>query len=82
MQMGFVGTDLYVCIVGTSHYVDGFCWFLCVCIHSPYLGPYQRLAQPDIVSGPARYLVYCQFNSQTCDAVVEIETDAVSYIAD
>ena len=36
-------------IVGSGHYADGFCWLLCVCILSPYLGPYQRLAQPDIL---------------------------------
>ena len=39
----------YVHIVATGHYADGYCWFLCVCIHFPYLGPYQRLAQPDIL---------------------------------
>ena len=38
-----------VYIVGTGHYVDGFCWFLCICILSMYLGPYQRLARPDIL---------------------------------
>ena len=36
-------------IVGTGHYADRFCWFLCVCILFPYIGPYQRLAQPDIL---------------------------------
>ena len=43
-------TGIYVHIVGTGHYADGFCWFLCVCILSPYLGPYQRLARPDILA--------------------------------
>ena len=37
-------------IVGSGQYADRFCWFLCVCILSPYLGPYQRLARPDMLS--------------------------------
>ena len=27
-------------IVGTGHSVDGFCWFQCICILPPYLGPF------------------------------------------
>ena len=57
---------------------DVFCWFLYVCIFSPYLGPYQRLARPDIP--PLLTIWYWQFNSQTCDAVVEIGTNAVLYM--
>ena len=48
-------------IVGTDHYSDGFCWFLCVCILSPSLGPYQRLAQPNIL--PLLTIWHWQFNS-------------------
>ena len=59
MRMGCPG--MYVRIVGTGHYPDRFCWFLCVCIISPYLGPYQRLARPDIL--PLLTIWYCQFNS-------------------
>ena len=50
MWTGFSG--IYVHIVGTGHYMDYmdmFCWFLCVCILSPYLGPYQMLVRPDIL---------------------------------
>ena len=47
MQTGFAG--IYIHIVGTVHYADVFCWFLCVCILSPYVGPYQRLARPGIL---------------------------------
>ena len=61
MLTGFAG--MYVRIVGSGYYTDRFCWFLCVCILSPYLGPYllcvcilspcsgpyQRLARPDIL---------------------------------
>ena len=52
---------IYVHIVGTGHYADGFCWFLCVCILSPYLGPYQWLAQSDILH--MLTICYWQFDS-------------------
>ena len=64
-------------IVATGHYSDRFCWLLCVCILFPFLGPYQRLAQPDIL--PLLTISYWQFNSLTCDAVIEIGTNAVLY---
>ena len=59
MRTYFVG--IHVHIVGTGHYADLFCWFLCVCILSPYLGPYQRLARPNIL--PLLTIWYWQFNS-------------------
>ena len=72
----FADIGLYVHLVGTGHYADGFCWFLCVDILFPYLGSYQWLAQPDIL--PLLTFCYWQFDSWTCDAVVEIRTYAVS----
>ena len=57
-QYGYRETQSHVCmvatlqtyIVGTGHYADGFCCvLLCVCILSPYLGPYLWLAQSDIL---------------------------------
>ena len=48
-------------IVVTGHYADGFCWFLCVCILSLYLGPYQWIARPGIL--PLLTICYWQFNS-------------------
>ena len=50
------GGSADVHIVGTGHYADGFCWFLCVCIFSPYLGPYKRLAQPGILPMAVSFL--------------------------
>ena len=52
---GFAG--IYVCVVGSGHYADRFFCFLCVCILSSYLGPYQRLARPDILSLHTSFLV-------------------------
>ena len=47
-------------IVGSGHYANRFCWSLCVCIVSPYVGLYQRLARPDILS--LHTIWYWQFN--------------------
>ena len=74
---GWYFATIYVHIVGTGHYADGVCWFLCNCILSPYLGPYQWLARPDIL--PLLTICYWQFDSESWDAVVEIETNAVLY---
>ena len=72
MRMGLVG--IYVHIVGTGHYADMFCWFLCVWILSLYLGSYQRLALLTI-SGTGSLIP-----RHNQDAVVEIGTNAVLYI--
>ena len=63
--------------MGTGHYTDGFCWFLCVCILSPYLGPYQRLARPDILSGS---LSGTDSLIPRHDSVIEIGTNVFFYM--
>ena len=65
-------------MVGSGHYVDGFCWFLRVCILFPYLGPYQWLARPDILGFcPCSLSGTGSLITKTCYAVVEIGTNAV-----